>query len=751
MITEAIKYIKMGWLIFPVHSVEGGKCTCGNPECKNGGKHPIYQAAPKGFHNATNDINTIKMWWENFPWANIAVRTGRESGIVVIDVDKKPEAGIDGDETLKDLEAQYGKLPETVEAVTGSGGRHIYFKYPQSMEIKSGANVLGDGIDIRANGGYVVVPPSINMKGEYFWDTPDSNIEMAMPPAWILDRIAERGNREKPKTEPTKLLLPKNKVQEIRSALTVIPAEDYDTWLRMGMALHSTGAGNQAFGLWVEWSQKSEKYNAVEQQKTWNSFTQHGGTTLSTLFGFAKDQGWHKPVSENVFVDECESHFPDAPIKKQSTAKKEYTIPRPDGILGDIADYITETAYRQQPLFSLTAALAIGAVATGRKYATETGLRSNLYLVNLGATGCGKEHARKVIKEIFQLAERSDLIGEEEIASGQAINARLAETPNVLFPLDEFGKFMQAVNGQNSGSHLRDIASVFLRLFGESNSIYTGKAYADRKRNRVEPIEYPCVTIYGTSTPETFFESLTSDALHDGFINRLLVIPTEEHRPEKNKNLSREDIPEKIIQWVKDASSLQMISGGTGNLVGVNPAKPIVIKMTDDAKEKMDWFENFVDERIKEQRGSSYEKIWSRSVEMAAKLSMIYAICENEKAPEINFKHVEWSVGVITHFTGEMISQVEMRLSSSPFERNVKELYQYIMNAGEKGLTKRETQRRMARLKPKELDEAIQSLMGQEKIDFRPRNEGKRGRPGMAYVAIEDIREENKSNEGEDQ
>lgn len=93
--------------------------------------------------------------------------------------------------------------------------------------------------------------------------------------------------------------LAKDKIQEIRSALAFIPSALRDTWLTVGMALHSTGA-QQAFGLWDEWSQTTDagNYDPANQRSVWQSFGRRseGLTTLSSLFGIAKQSGWIKPI-----------------------------------------------------------------------------------------------------------------------------------------------------------------------------------------------------------------------------------------------------------------------------------------------------------------------------------------------------------------------------------------------------------------------------------------------------------------------
>lgn len=95
-------------------------------------------------------------------------------------------------------------------------------------------------------------------------------------------------------------ILPDRKVREIRSALSFVPADDYEVWLKVGMALHSTHA-QRARGLWDEWSQKAfDKYKPADQERTWRNFKDRaGGITLSTLFGLAKQNGWKEPADSD--------------------------------------------------------------------------------------------------------------------------------------------------------------------------------------------------------------------------------------------------------------------------------------------------------------------------------------------------------------------------------------------------------------------------------------------------------------------
>src|SRR4029453_17561451 len=131
-------------------------------------------------------------WFRQWPEAGIAAVTGPISDLVVVDVD--PRHG--GDESLEKLEREHGALTKTVECRTGGGGRHLYFTHPGGF---IGNKVgLAPGIDIRADGGYVVAPPSLHASGvRYAWvagRAPES-IGIAPLPDWILRQAIEEEPR----------------------------------------------------------------------------------------------------------------------------------------------------------------------------------------------------------------------------------------------------------------------------------------------------------------------------------------------------------------------------------------------------------------------------------------------------------------------------------------------------------------------------------------------------------------------------
>jgi hypothetical protein len=98
----------------------------------------------------------------------IGMPTGAGSGRWVVDIDVNNKPGL---ASLAALEQQHGKLPPTLTARTPSGGQHRYFRW-NGVDIRNSEGQIADGIDVRADGGYVIVPPSINTNGmTYTWDS----------------------------------------------------------------------------------------------------------------------------------------------------------------------------------------------------------------------------------------------------------------------------------------------------------------------------------------------------------------------------------------------------------------------------------------------------------------------------------------------------------------------------------------------------------------------------------------------------
>jgi len=188
-VTAALDYAKRGWGVVPLHKPTQGVCSCRKKNCTSPGKHPRTEHGPK---DGSKDEQQIKQWFAHWPDANLAILTGQSSGLLVLDVD-----GEDGKASLKALTAIHGALPKTLcvkTGRTGSDGKrtgcHYYFRIPAGVSIRNSVCILGAGLDIRADGGYVVAPPSLHPSGLlYEWLTPLQ--ALADLPAWMVEVLRE--------------------------------------------------------------------------------------------------------------------------------------------------------------------------------------------------------------------------------------------------------------------------------------------------------------------------------------------------------------------------------------------------------------------------------------------------------------------------------------------------------------------------------------------------------------------------------
>lgn len=176
----AISYAARGWFVLPLYGIRDGLCTCGNAECNGfAGKHPRLR---EWTERATTDPDVLRGWWTKWPESNVGILTGFRSGLVVLDVD--PRNG--GDDSLERLIRDHGPLPETVESLTGGGGRHILFGHLGGKLPKKAG--LRPGLDLCADGAQIVAPPSVHRSGRtYAWELahhPD-DVELAKLPVWL--------------------------------------------------------------------------------------------------------------------------------------------------------------------------------------------------------------------------------------------------------------------------------------------------------------------------------------------------------------------------------------------------------------------------------------------------------------------------------------------------------------------------------------------------------------------------------------
>jgi hypothetical protein len=159
----ALAYADHGWNVFPLGPNKAPLRLC--PRCRDG-RCPGQDSCQcdtdtcHGFYAATTDADRIRRWYGEHPDWQLAIRTGAPSGLVALDIDI--HAG--GDKSIRALQRRTGKLPQTVMQLSGSGSSvHMLFAHP-GHKVSISAGKLGDGLDVRGDGGYIVAAPTLHPK-----------------------------------------------------------------------------------------------------------------------------------------------------------------------------------------------------------------------------------------------------------------------------------------------------------------------------------------------------------------------------------------------------------------------------------------------------------------------------------------------------------------------------------------------------------------------------------------------------------
>lgn len=308
----ALRLAELGLYVFPVHNAifnDDGACvgcTCESyrhsEQCKRNHPHlylnedercPSPGKCPrvKWREKSTRSEMQIRRWAEMWPGCNWGIDTGK-SGLIVVDLDiEKP--GFDGGDLLDLLDAY-----PTWQVMTGGGGYHFIYRSPEGATFTNSPGNLPEGVDVRANGGYIVAPHSIHRSGrryQFAFNAEPKNRALAeLPePLQILLEDAERRAAERRQDfasyhAPATL----ERGAELLQRLKPHRADDYFDWVTVGMALRFE-YGDAGLALWDSWSAISAKYRPNECARKWQTFNGRG-VTLGTLAWMA-DQDEPRP------------------------------------------------------------------------------------------------------------------------------------------------------------------------------------------------------------------------------------------------------------------------------------------------------------------------------------------------------------------------------------------------------------------------------------------------------------------------
>jgi hypothetical protein len=338
---------------------------------------------------------------------------------------------------------------------------------------------------------------------------------------------------------------------------------------------------------------------------------------------------------------------PPAPIRKVAVKESDpsiYTVP--PGLMGQIAQWIYQSAPRPVPQIALAGAIGLMAGICGRSYnVSSTGL--NQYVMLLGNTGVGKEAISSGISRLidiirFQMPQIVDFIGPSDLASGQGLIKCLSDHPtkSLVSIMGEFGIRLQQISNPKAIGADSMLKRVLLDLFNKSGrgNVVRSTAYSDSEKN-TKSIESPAYSIIGESVPEKFYSAIDEDMISSGLLPRFLVIEYLGKRPELNEAHNTFYPSQELVQGICNLAtqSLQLIN--TRNVIDVG--------FSPEALEFLRVLNLECDEKINSSSADVVRNLWNRCHIKTMKLAALVAVGVNPYSPVIDLESAQWAERIV--------------------------------------------------------------------------------------------------------
>ena len=379
----------------------------------------------------------------------------------------------------------------------------------------------------------------------------------------------------------------------------------------------------------------------------------------------------------------------------------------PRNIIRGVAEYTLETSWRKQPGFALAAGIGLQAVIAGRKVRDQFDTRTNLNLVIVGHSTAGKDRPRQAMKEVLTTAGGDELIGPDGINSGEGFITALFIRPAMLCCLDEFGRLMEAC-ADDKQNWMRKFATYLLTAYSSANQIWTPNAFA--KEEQTKTIHQPNPVVIGTTVPESLHNSMSRQSLSDGFLSRLLIF--DEHSVPRKRRPVMDDPPAWLVDRVREWCNFMP---GGGDLRDAIP-QPMVVPASQEATDRLQAFDDSCEDKAETLGENDGASLWRRASESVSKLALIHACGERFESPQVEVESVEWAAGLVTYLTEHLIETCLFRIGDNQYERDLNSILRIVRDAGPAGIEKSSLTRRTQRLRKRDRDEMLNSLIESKRI-----------------------------------
>ncbi|MFN3151802.1 bifunctional DNA primase/polymerase [Bremerella sp.] len=542
-------------------------------------------------------------------------------------------------------------------------------------------------VELRSTGTQSVVGPSIHPDGETY-DVLDAEPAMVSAPMLaacvkaLADAVIEKRNRSCPVPK-----LPANTAPVPTTDATDVETRAIAYLAAMPPAVSGSGGHSQTYaaatalvhGFGIERDRAlailESEYNPRCQPPWSEKELRHKVEQAATKphdrpFGWLRDTNTAESVVEPVDL----SRFCTLPTAEATPAEEDppdQSVPDPGrlpehlfevpGFVRQVMDFTLANAPYPNVGLAFCGAMALQSFLAGRKVCTAGDLRTNIYLLALAGSGTGKEFPRKVNSQVLFQIGLSASLG-DKFASGEGIQDALVRTGRMLFQNDEMDGVLRQINNDRESSR-ESIPNILLTLYTSACDVYPIRVKANQKE--AIHVDQPHLTLFGTATPQFFYESLSKRMLSNGFFARLNIIDVGKRGKGQTPGSAR-DLPKPLLEIAKWWADFEP---NGSNFMTIHP-KPQFVPFAPDAETAI--------AELREQTEAEYDKAdevgdevgraaWSRTCEHAKKLALIYACSENHRKPKITIGAVRWASEFALHQTRRQLYLASVHVAENPF------------------------------------------------------------------------------------
>ena len=383
--------------------------------------------------------------------------------------------------------------------------------------------------------------------------------------------------------------------------------------------------------------------------------------------------------------------------------ESENNLPRdlqhPGGFVEDAMDWINATAVCPQPIFALASALCLAGTLYGRHVKDECGQRTNLFLMGVGYTSCGKDHALKAVSRALDACEASDLrLG--QVTSDSAVEYALRRNPRFAMLIDEAGHFFSGVtDAKSSGSPLHSLKPALLELWSCAGGRWKGKQRVPKGDKDAEPavIDNPHVCLFGMTQPQIFFDGVSKTDLRDGWLARNLFFVSKT-RP-KPRFMPEGGIPSRIraevLAWKAAPAAVRTVPAEDG-------ARATFEAFNDEIFRKM----------VKaDKSGDETNYLYGKALENARRVALILATGRGGGEPSITGEDAAYACRLVRYLVGDLVRAVKETVAENNDEKAKKRILQIVASAGRGGITRNDLTRRTQFIRKSFREEYVADLV----------------------------------------